>query len=223
MSAPAKFLFDVDFGVDRRKPADQAISQAMHEAALAEAEARGYRTGQAAAARRGRRGSRAAASRSRMERIGARCSAGIAQRLARHRGRGSKPRRSRSRRRSRRKLAPALIAARAVRRDRRACERMLQPARRRAARRRARQRCARRRAPASASTEIAHAHGFDGRLVVLAEPDIAAGDCRIEWADGGVVARPRRDRGGHRRGGRPLCGGAPQPMPHASEPESLDE
>jgi flagellar assembly protein FliH len=29
--------------------------------------------------------------------------------------------------------------------------------------------------------------GFDGRLVILAEPDIASGDCRIEWADGGVV------------------------------------
>jgi len=28
--------------------------------------------------------------------------------------------------------------------------------------------------------------GFEGRLVVLAEPDIALGDCRIEWADGGV-------------------------------------
>jgi flagellar assembly protein FliH len=29
--------------------------------------------------------------------------------------------------------------------------------------------------------------GFTGRLVILAEPDIATGDCRIEWADGGVV------------------------------------
>ena len=28
--------------------------------------------------------------------------------------------------------------------------------------------------------------GFEGRLVVLAERDIAPGDCRIEWADGGV-------------------------------------
>lgn len=32
----------------------------------------------------------------------------------------------------------------------------------------------------------AHA-GFEGRLVILAEPSIATGDCRIEWADGGVV------------------------------------
>jgi flagellar assembly protein FliH len=29
--------------------------------------------------------------------------------------------------------------------------------------------------------------GFEGRLVILAEPTITTGDCRIEWADGGVV------------------------------------
>jgi flagellar assembly protein FliH len=29
--------------------------------------------------------------------------------------------------------------------------------------------------------------GFEGRLVILAEPSIATGDCKIEWADGGVV------------------------------------
>ena len=33
---------------------------------------------------------------------------------------------------------------------------------------------------------IARARGFEGRLVVLAQEDIALGDCRIEWADGGV-------------------------------------
>ena len=35
--------------------------------------------------------------------------------------------------------------------------------------------------------EIARARGFEGRLVVVAEPEIALGDCKIEWADGGVV------------------------------------
>jgi flagellar assembly protein FliH len=35
--------------------------------------------------------------------------------------------------------------------------------------------------------QLAKASGFQGRLVVLAEPEIATGDCRIEWADGGVV------------------------------------
>ena len=34
--------------------------------------------------------------------------------------------------------------------------------------------------------DIARAHAFAGRLVMLGEPNIAAGDCRIEWADGGV-------------------------------------
>jgi len=29
--------------------------------------------------------------------------------------------------------------------------------------------------------------GFQGRLVILAEPDVENGDCKIEWADGGVV------------------------------------
>ena len=38
--------------------------------------------------------------------------------------------------------------------------------------------------------EIARLAGFEGRLVVLAEPGMALGDCRIEWADGGLA----RDR-----------------------------
>ena len=35
--------------------------------------------------------------------------------------------------------------------------------------------------------QLARQSGFQGRLIVLAEPDIEAGDCKIEWADGGVV------------------------------------
>jgi flagellar assembly protein FliH len=34
---------------------------------------------------------------------------------------------------------------------------------------------------------LAKQSGFEGRLVILAEPEIVTGDCRIEWADGGVV------------------------------------
>lgn len=34
---------------------------------------------------------------------------------------------------------------------------------------------------------LAKQSGFAGRLVILAEPGIETGDCRIEWADGGVV------------------------------------
>ena len=35
--------------------------------------------------------------------------------------------------------------------------------------------------------EAARSRGFEGRLVVIAEPDIELGDCRIEWADGGLT------------------------------------
>ena len=35
--------------------------------------------------------------------------------------------------------------------------------------------------------KLAKQSGFEGRLVILAEPEIETGDCRIELADGGVV------------------------------------
>ncbi|MEH2512142.1 flagellar assembly protein FliH [Nitrobacteraceae bacterium AZCC 1564] len=35
--------------------------------------------------------------------------------------------------------------------------------------------------------QLARRNGFEGRLVILAEPDIPTGDCKIEWADGGVT------------------------------------
>jgi flagellar assembly protein FliH len=37
-----------------------------------------------------------------------------------------------------------------------------------------------------ATARMGHS-GFTGRLVVLGDPDIAIGDARLEWADGGVV------------------------------------
>ena len=37
---------------------------------------------------------------------------------------------------------------------------------------------------------IVHEKGFEGRIVILGEPDIGRGDCHIEWADGGII----RDR-----------------------------
>jgi len=36
-------------------------------------------------------------------------------------------------------------------------------------------------------TRLASERGFEGRLVLLAEPTIAPGDCRIEWSTGGVM------------------------------------
>ena len=38
--------------------------------------------------------------------------------------------------------------------------------------------------------EIGRLRGFDGRLMVIADTEIALGDCRVEWADGGL----NRDR-----------------------------
>jgi flagellar assembly protein FliH len=34
---------------------------------------------------------------------------------------------------------------------------------------------------------LARDRGFEGRLIVMGEPEISAGDVRIEWADGGIV------------------------------------
>jgi flagellar assembly protein FliH len=34
---------------------------------------------------------------------------------------------------------------------------------------------------------MARERGFDGRIVTVGEPEIAFGDVRLEWADGGVV------------------------------------
>ena len=39
-------------------------------------------------------------------------------------------------------------------------------------------------------TSIARERGFEGRLIVMGEPEIEPGDVRIEWADGGII----RDR-----------------------------
>jgi flagellar assembly protein FliH len=34
--------------------------------------------------------------------------------------------------------------------------------------------------------DLAQARGFQGRLAVLADAELKSGDCRIEWADGGI-------------------------------------
>jgi flagellar assembly protein FliH len=35
--------------------------------------------------------------------------------------------------------------------------------------------------------EIARTRGFDGRLAIISDESLAPGDCRIEWADGGII------------------------------------
>lgn len=39
---------------------------------------------------------------------------------------------------------------------------------------------------------LARERGYEGRLVVLGDPDLAPGDARIEWADGGIVRERAR-------------------------------
>jgi flagellar assembly protein FliH len=189
MSAPAKYLFDVDFaaGADRRQ-GGSTITQAEHALKLAEAETgahrRGYEDAQADAKVEFER---------RM--------AGAMERIADNLAQANKALTTIETRLEceavevavavARKLAPALIAREpfaeisvlasdcfrelvsaphiAVRVN----DALYEPARERL-------------------EDIVRAKSFQGRLVVLAEPDIAVGDCRIEWADGGI----KRDSAG---------------------------
>ena len=184
MSAPSKFLFDVDF---TRGPERQAtVPLAEHATRLAEAETaahrRGYAEGKAEAAAEAERriaaalehiASGLAAAGAAFKTIEARleCEAvEVAVAVAR-------------------KLAPALIAREPfaeISELASECFRELIAAPHIAARVND--------ALYSAAREkleaIARAAGFEGRLVVLAEAGIALGDCRIEWADGGA----HRDR-----------------------------
>lgn len=42
------------------------------------------------------------------------------------------------------------------------------------------------------SRQIAERVGFEGRLLVVGDARLAAGDCRVEWADGGIERSPGR-------------------------------
>ncbi len=182
MAAPSKFLFDDDFGDGPRKPAEPMITLAEHAVRLAEAETashrRGYAQGQNDAQVEVDRRIAAtletidkslAAAATALQAIEARleCEAvDVAVAVAR-------------------KLAPTLIAREpfaeiaALASD---CFRQLVTAPHIVVR-------VNDTVYATAKEkleEIARGCSFEGRLVVLAEADIAMGDCRIEWADGGI-------------------------------------
>jgi flagellar assembly protein FliH len=185
MTAGVKFLFDEDFAAGA-KPRAGAVPQSQHDAAVAEAEARGHRNGLAA----GRAAAEADTERrlvaalakaangidalaKRLEDIEARLEREAAELAVATAGR----------------LAPSLIEREpfaeiaALVSD---CLRHLVSAPHvvvRVADPLYEEACSRLNA-------IAERSGFAGRLIVLADPDIAVGDCRIEWADGGVT----RDR-----------------------------
>ena len=179
MSAPVKFLFEDDFAAGQAgRGAKRMIPTAAHEAALAQAEADGYRRGMAAA--EARIEGRASAA---CERI-AQAVATMAQELAAIEAR-LEAESVEVAVAVARKLAPELIAAEPLAEIAAlasSCFHQLIAA----------PHVVVRIAEAiyeSAQTrlgDIARLSGFEGRLVVLAEPGMALGDCRIEWADGGL-------------------------------------
>jgi flagellar assembly protein FliH len=187
MVAQAKFLFDVDFGAGPgAKEAETTINEAAHQAALADAEARGYRDGLSAAE---------AQLKTEAERTMAAAFARIAQGLEQL-ARSISAVEGRFEAESvevavavARKLAPQLIAREPlaeVSALAKECFGELLKAPHVVVR-------VNEALYASAREhleDIARACGFEGRLVVLGEPDIQPGDCRIEWADGGL----KRDR-----------------------------
>jgi flagellar assembly protein FliH len=184
MNATAKYLFDTDFGPEKK--VSTTIALADHAALVAEAETRGYRNGFQAAeaemkAETARRLAIALEQAAEMlmlmgqglKEIDARLeleAIAVAYAVAT-------------------KLAPALIArepmaeiealASGIFRQLlatphvvvRVSDRLYEPAREKL-------------------EKISQESGFEGRLVLLAEPEMADGDCRIEWADGGLT----RDR-----------------------------
>jgi flagellar assembly protein FliH len=185
MTARAKFLFDVDFGA-AVAPVQPAVAVAQHEAAIAEAETRGYRNGTNAAE---------AQARTEAERRLAAAFERIASGLDQLRA-GIKTVEDRFEAEAvevalavGRKLAEELISREpfaevAALADQ--CFRDLLSAPHMVVRVNA----ALYGTAKEKLEEIARARGFEGRLVVMAEAEIAPGDCRIEWADGGL----KRDR-----------------------------
>ena len=183
MGAPAKYLFDVDFAAGPgSKQAGSTITLAEHALKLAEAETAAHRRGYADA--------QADAKIEYDRRV-----AGAMDRIAANLAEANRALKSIETRLEceavevavavARKLAPALIAREpfaeisALASD---CFRELVSAPHIAVR-------VNDALYASAREkleDIVRANNFQGRLVVLAEPDIAVGDCRIEWADGGI-------------------------------------
>jgi flagellar assembly protein FliH len=180
MSAPAKFLFDIDFAAGSER--EPTITLAEHALKLAEAETAGHRTGYAEA--------QTDAGVEADRRI-----AGALDRIAVSLGEANSTLKAIEARLEceavevavavARKLAPALIEREpfaevsALASD---CFRELIASPHIVVRVND--------ALYAAAREkiegIARAHGFEGRLVVLGELGVDLGDCRVEWADGGI-------------------------------------
>ncbi|MEJ0078329.1 MAG: FliH/SctL family protein [Alphaproteobacteria bacterium] len=182
MSAPVKFLFEDDFASGHGTPGKRMVTAAAHEAALGRAEGDGFRKGMNAA--EAKIEGRATSSLERIAQAIAAMAQGLSALEARLEAESVEVAVAVAR-----KLAPQLIAAEPLTEIAalasscfhqliaaphvvvRVGEQIYEVAQPRL-------------------EQIAHLHGFQGRLVVIAEPGMALGDCRIEWADGGLA----RDR-----------------------------
>ena len=182
MTAPVKFLFEDDFEGDARKSGRQMITPAVHEAAIATAKQQAYREGFAAgeAKQAADLKIRGAATYERIAMSLAQLAQGLASVEARLEAESVEVAAAVGM-----KLARALIAAEPsaeVSALAASCFRHLVAAPHVVVRVDE----ATYDVAATRLQETARLQGFEGRLVVLAEHDFAAGDCRIEWADGGL-------------------------------------
>jgi flagellar assembly protein FliH len=178
MSAPVKFLFEDDFTSGHAVPGKRMVAAAAHEAAVAHAEADGFRKGMNAA--EAKIEGRAAAALERITQAITALAQGLGTLEARLEAESVEVAVAVAQ-----KLAPVLIAKEPLAEITglasscfhqliaaphivvRVADQIYEAAR-------------------PKLEQIAHLHGFQGRLVMLAEPGMAVGDCRIEWADGGV-------------------------------------
>jgi flagellar assembly protein FliH len=182
-SRPVKFLFDDEFGDGRSRGARTRVTPAEHAVAVKEAEAEGYRRGfaEASAESLAKIEHRTALATERVAQAMGEISAGLRTLEARLEAEAVEVALAVAR-----QLAPGLIAREPVAEIERLVSGILAQVRS---------------APhvvvrlasdlvQSASArlmKLAEARGYAARLVLLPEPGLAADDCRIEWADGGVI------------------------------------
>jgi len=180
MGAPVKFLFEDDFATGKGgAPAKPTVPLAVHEAAVAQAQAEGMRHGTVMA--ENSIAGRTAAACDRIAQSIAALGASLGAVEARLEAEAVEVAVTVAR-----KLAPELIAAQPIAEIEAlasGCFRQLigtphvvvrvaEPIYEQTHKR---------------LEDIARMQGFDGRIVVLAEPGMALGDCKIEWADGGIA------------------------------------
>ena len=183
MGAPAKFMFNADFAANAVSPADRPIAPGEHAAKLAEAEANGFRKGFAAAeaeqSAEARRRNAAALDRiatatelltksidaieSRLEAEAVEVAVAVGRKLANQLV-------------SREPMTEIAALATECLKQLVATPHVV-----------VRVNDTLHEFARAQIQEIAQHRGFQGRLVVLAEPEIAPGDCRVEWADGGLT------------------------------------